>query len=385
LIERTKREISDMDLGLNEAQQMLKNSAQEFLEAECPDTYVREMEEDENGYTSEMWQKLAEQGWLGLIIPEKYGGVELEFQDLAILLEEMGRYMLPGPYFSNVVLGGMSIMDSGTEEQKQEYLPRLAEGQIIVTLALNEPSGRWDAEGIQLSATENGDDYTLNGTKLFVPNAHVSDYIVVAARTGSGENDISLFIVSSQTNGVNQTLLKTIASDRQSEVSFDNVSVSSSSLLGEKNQGWKTIEKVLKWGAIGKCAEMSGGGQSVLDMTVEYAKQRTQFGRPIGTFQAIQHHCANMATDVEGAKFITYQAAWMLSEGLPADREVAMAKAWVSDSYKRVCALGHQSHGAIGFTKEHNMQLYSRRAKAAELAFGDSDLHLDKVAEIIGL
>ena len=374
-----------MDLGLNEAQQMLKNSAQEFLEAECPDTYVREMEEDENGYTSEMWQKLAEQGWLGLIIPEKYGGVELEFQDLAILLEEMGRYMLPGPYFSNVVLGGMSIMDSGTEEQKQEYLPRLAEGQIIVTLALNEPSGRWDAEGIQLSATENGDNYTLNGTKLFVPNAHVSDYIVVAARTGSGENDISLFIVSSQTNGVNQTLLKTIASDRQSEVSFDNVSVSSSSLLGEKNQGWKTIEKVLKWGAIGKCAEMSGGGQSVLDMTVEYAKQRTQFGRPIGTFQAIQHHCANMATDVEGAKFITYQAAWMLSEGLPADREVAMAKAWVSDSYKRVCALGHQSHGAIGFTKEHNMQLYSRRAKAAELAFGDSDLHLVKVAEIIGL
>ena len=374
-----------MDLGLNEAQQMLKNSAQEFLEAECPDTYVREMEEDENGYTSEMWQKLAEQGWLGLIIPEKYGGVELEFQDLAILLEEMGRYMLPGPYFSNVVLGGMSIMDSGTEEQKQEYLPRLAEGQIIVTLALNEPSGRWDAEGIQLSATENGDNYTLNGTKLFVPNAHVSDYIVVAARTGSGENDISLFIVSSQTNGVNQTLLKTIASDRQSEVSFDNVSVSSSSLLGEKNQGWKTIEKVLKWGAVGKCAEMSGGGQSVLDMTVEYAKQRTQFGRPIGTFQAIQHHCANMATDVEGAKFITYQAAWMLSEGLPADREVAMAKAWVSDSYKRVCALGHQSHGAIGFTKEHNMQLYSRRAKAAELAFGDSDLHLDKVAEIIGL
>ena len=374
-----------MDLGLNEAQQMLKNSAQEFLEAECPDTYVREMEEDENGYTTEMWQKLAEQGWLGLIIPEKYGGVELEFQDLTILLEEMGRFMLPGPYFSNVVLGGMSIMDSGTEEQKQEYLPRIAEGQIIVTLALNEPSGRWDPEGIELTATEAGGKYALNGTKLFVPNAHISDYIVVVARTGDGEDDISLFILPSQSNGVNQTLLKTIASDRQSEVTFDNVELPASSLLGEKNRGWQTIEKVLKWGAIGKCAEMSGGGQSVLDMTVEYAKQRTQFGRPIGTFQAIQHHCANMATDVEGAKFITYQAAWMLSEGLPADREVAMAKAWVSDAYKRVCALGHQSHGAIGFTKEHNMQLYSRRAKAAELAFGDSDLHLNKVAEIIGL
>ena len=374
-----------MDLGLSEAQQMLKNSAQEFLEAECPDTYVREMEDDERGYTAEMWQKLAEQGWLGLIIPEKYGGVELEFQDLIILLEEMGRHMLPGPYFSTVVMGGMSIMEAGTEDQKQEYLPRIAEGQIIVTLALNEPSGRWDAEGIQLTADKSGGGYVLNGTKLFVPNAHVSDNLVVAARTGEEDTDISLFIVSSQAKGVTQNLLKTIASDRQSEVVFEKVEVPSSALLGEKNSGWATIEKVLQWGAIGKCAEMSGGGQEVLDMTVEYAKQRTQFGRPIGTFQAIQHHCANMATDVEGAKFITYQAAWKLSEGLPAEREVAMAKAWVSEAYRRVCALGHQSHGAIGFTKEHNMQLYSRRAKAAELAFGDADLHLEKVAEIIGL
>jgi alkylation response protein AidB-like acyl-CoA dehydrogenase len=374
-----------MDLGLNEAQQMLKNSAQEFLEAECSKDYVREMEEDERGYTPELWQKLAEQGWLGLIIPEKYGGVELEYQDLVVLLEEMGRYMLPGPYFSTVVMGGMTITDAATEEQKQEYLPRIAEGQIIVTLAINEPSGRWDAEGIELKASENGANWVLNGTKLFVPNAHVSDYIVVAARTGDGANDISLFIVSTQAKGVEETLLQTIASDRQSEVVFNNVEVSSSDLLGEKNAGWSTIEKVLQWGAIGKCAEMTGGGQEVLDMTVEYAKQRTQFGRPIGTFQAIQHHCANMATDVEGSKFITYQAAWRLSEGLPADREVAMAKAWVSEAYRRVCALGHQSHGAIGFTKEHNMQLYSRRAKAAELAFGDADLHLDKVSEILGL
>lgn len=374
-----------MDLGLNEAQQMLKNSAQEFLEAECSKDYVREMEEDERGYTPELWQKLAEQGWLGLIIPEKYGGVELEYQDLIVLLEEMGRYMLPGPYFSTVVMGGMTITDAATEEQKQEYLPQIAEGQIIVTLAINEPSGRWDAEGIELKASENGNKWVLNGTKLFVPNAHVSDYVVVAARTGEGTNDISLFIVSTQEKGVEETLLQTIASDRQSEVVFNNVEVSSADLLGKKNAGWSTIEKVLQWGAIGKCAEMTGGGQEVLDMTVEYAKQRTQFGRPIGTFQAIQHHCANMATDVEGSKFITYQAAWRLSEGLPADREVAMAKAWVSEAYRRVCALGHQSHGAIGFTKEHNMQLYSRRAKAAELAFGDADLHLDKVSEILGL
>ena len=374
-----------MDLGLNETQQMLKNSAQEFLETECTDTYVREMEEDQRGYTPEIWSKIAEQGWLGLIIPEKYGGVELQFQDLTILLEEMGRYMLPGPYFSTVVLGGMSIMDAGTDEQKAEYLPRIAEGQIITTLALTEPSARWDAAGIELTATKSGDQYVLNGTKLFVTNANVSDFMVVAARTGKNEQDISLFIVPSNADGISLTDLKTIASDKQSEVIFEEVSVAESSLLGNKNEGWSTIAKVLQWGAIGKCAEMSGGGQSVLDMTVEYAKQRTQFGRPIGSFQAIQHHCANMATDVEGSKFITYQAAWRLSEGLPAEREVAMAKAWVSEAYRRVCALGHQSHGAIGFTKEHNMQLFSRRAKAAEIIFGDSNLHLEKVAEKIGL
>ncbi|MDA0768901.1 MAG: hypothetical protein BZY79_02110 [SAR202 cluster bacterium Casp-Chloro-G4] len=374
-----------MDLGLNEAQQMLKNSAREFLDAECPTTYVREMEEDERGYTQEMWQKIAEQGWLGLIFPEQYGGIGLNFLDLSVLLEETGRVMMPGPLFSTVVMGGMTVLDAGSEEQKQELLPQIAEGQLIVTLALTEPSARWDAHGVETTATQSGGGWTISGTKLFVPNAHVSDTYVVAARTGDGEKDISLFLVPRNTGGVSQTLLQTIASDRQSEIVLDNVSVPASALLGQVNKGWDTIEKVLAWGAIGKCAEMVGGAQEVLDMTVEYVKQRTQFGRPIGSFQAIQHHCANMATDVEGSRYITYQAAWHLSEGMPAKQEVAIAKAWVSDAYRRVCDLGHQCHGAIGFTKEHNMQLYSRRAKAAEVAFGDSDFHLEAVAQAIGL
>ena len=279
----------------------------------------------------------------------------------------------------------MTIMEAGSEAQKREYLPRIAGGQIIVTLALMEPSARWDPAGVEATATAEGEGYVINGTKLFVPNAHVSDYLIVAARTGDGERDVTLFLLSRETEGVTQTLLKTIASDRQSEVAFHNVSVPSSAVLGEVNGGWPAIEKVLQLGAIGKCCEMVGGAEQVLEMTVEYAKQRVQFGRPIGTFQAVQHHCANMATDVESSRYITYQAAWHLAEGLPAQREVAMAKAWVSDAYRRVCALGHQCHGAIGFTKEHNMQLYSRRAKAAELAFGDSDLHLETVARAIGL
>ncbi len=374
-----------MDLGLNETQQMLKNSAREFLQAECPDTYVRAMEDDERGYTPEMWQKIAEQGWLGLIFPEEYGGVGLSYLDLSVLLEETGRALLPGPLFSTVVMGGMAILDAGTEAQKQELLPQISEGQHIVTLALTEPSARWDSEGIETTATPDGDGWRINGTKLFVPNAHVSDTFVVAARTGDAPTDITLFLVPRNTDGVTQTLLKTIASDRQSEITFENVSVPASAALGEVNKGWDTIEKVLAWGAIGKCSEMVGGAEQVLEMTVEYAKQRTQFGRPIGSFQAIQHHCANMATDVEGSRYITYQAAWLLSEGEDSAQEVAMAKAWVSDAYRRICALGHQCHGAIGFTKEHNMQLYSRRAKAAELAFGDTDFHLETVAANIGL
>ena len=374
-----------MDLGFSEAQQMLKSSAREFLEVESPDGYVRAMEEDERGFTPEVWQKVAEQGWLGLIFPEQYGGAGMGFAELAVLLEEMGRALLPGPFFSTVVLAGMAIQESGTDAQKQEYLTRIGEGQIIFTLALTEPSASWKPSGVETRATSDGDGYVINGTKLFVPNAHVADYMIVAARTGDGDHDITLFILPRQAQGISQTLLKTIASDRQSEVVFDNVSAPASAVLGEANRGWDTIEKVLQWGAVGKCAEMVGGAERVLDMTVEYAKQRVQFGRPIGSLQAVQHHCANMATDVEGSRFITYQAAWRLSEGLSADVEVAMAKAWVSEAYRRVCALGHQCHGAIGFTKEHNMQLYSRRAKAAELAFGDSDFHLEAVAGAIGL
>ena len=374
-----------MDLGLTEAQQMLRNSAREFLEAECTEAFVRAMEEDERGYTPESWQKIAENGWLGLIFPEEYSGAGLEFLDLCILLEETGGAMLPGPFFSTVVLGGMTILDAGSDEQKQQYLPGIAEGQLIATLALTEPDVRWDAAGIRTTAAPDGDGFVIDGAKLFVPNAHVSDYLVVAARTGEGEEDVSLFILPASTPGVHQTLLKTIASDRQSEVTFQNVRVPRSALLGELNGGWPTIARVLQWGAVGKCAEMVGNGQKVLDMTVEFVKQRIQFGRPIGSFQAIQHHCANMATDVEGSRYITSQAAWRLSEGLPAESEVAMAKAWVSDAVRRVCATGHQCHGAIGFTKEHSMQLYSRRAKAAELAFGDSREHLERVAEAIGL
>ena len=309
-----------MDLGLTEAQQMLRNSAREFLEAECPEAFVRAMEEDERGYTPESWQKIAENGWLGLIFPEEHGGTGLEFLDLCVLLEETGRAMLPGPFFSTVVLGGMTILDAGSVDQKRQYLPGIAEGQAIATLALTEPNVRWDAAGVRTTAEPDGEGFVINGTKLFVPNANVSDYLVVAARTGDADEDVSLFILPANTPGVSQTLLKTIASDRQSEVTFDGAHVPRSALLGELNGGWPTIARVIQWGAVGKCAEMVGNGQKVLDMTVDFVKQRIQFGRPIGSFQAIQHHCANMAHRRRGVA-LHHQPGRMAAVGGAARRQ----------------------------------------------------------------
>ncbi|MDA0733215.1 MAG: acyl-CoA/acyl-ACP dehydrogenase [Chloroflexi bacterium] len=367
-----------MDLGLTEVQQMLKSSAREFLSQECPLTLVREMEEHELGYTGDLWRQITSLGWTGLVFPEQYGGTGGDFIDLAVLLEETGRSLLPGPFFSTVVLGGLTVLDAGTDAQKLDILNKICGGQLRMTLALTEASATLEPWGVETTATRDGDAYRLNGTKLFVPDAHVADLILVAARTASGADPaagITLFLVPGNSPGVGVSQLSGIASDRQCEVTLDNVSVSVAAILGEVDQGWPIVQRALQRAITGKCLEMLGGADAVLDLTVEYVNQRTQFGRPVGAFQAVQHHCANMAIDVEGSRHIAYQAAWRISAGLPAEREVAMAKAWVSGAYQRVCATAHQCHGAIGFTKEHNLQLYTRRAKAQELSYGEVDFH----------
>jgi len=377
-----------MDLGFDESQMMLKNSAREFLQQECPTTYVRAMEMDTRGYSPEQWRKVADLGWMGVAVPEQYGGMGLSFFDLALLLEEQGRALLPGPFFSTTVLGAMSILEAGSDVQKAQYLPRIASGNLIATLALTEPSATYEPSGVHATATAQGGGYVLNGVKLFVPDAQVADLLVVAARTKTTPNSaegVTLFLVDAKAPGVTITPLVTIASDKQAEVALKDVRVPASAVLGKADQGWPTVARIIELAAVGKCAEMLGGADRVLDMTVNYAKERVQFGRPIGSFQAIQHHCANMATDVEGCRYVTYQAAWRVSERLPATQEVAIAKAWVSDAYRRVCALGHQSHGAIGFTKEYDLQLFTRRAKSAEVAYGDADYHRELVAQGLGL
>ena len=377
-----------MDLALSEEQEMVKKMARDFLTDKLPKAVVKEIEESELGYSPELWREIAELGWVGLVLPEEYGGGGMGFLDLAVLLEEMGRACLPGSYFSTVVLGGLPILDAGSEEQKQQYLPKIASGETIFTLALTEPSARYDAAAIGVKATADNNAYVLNGTKLFVPDAHIADYMLVVARTdekSEGEDGITIFIVDAKSPGISCTVLKTMASDNLCEVVFNQVSVPKENILGQLNQGWGEVQRIVQRAAVAKCCEIVGCVQQALDMTVDYAKERKQFDRPIGSFQVIQHYCADMATDVDGARLSTYQAACMLSEGLPCTLEVAVAKAWAGEASQRIMALAHQIHGAIGYSIDHDLQFYTRRAKAAEVTFGDASFYREIVAREMGL
>ncbi len=371
-----------MDYRLNEQQEMLKKMARDFLNTGCPKRLVKKMMLDERGYPQELWHKMTELGWMGLAFPEKYGGTGGSFLDLAVLLEEIGRACLPSPFFATVVLAGMIILETGNETQKQELLPKIADGKLIVTLAQIEPGGGYCPDKATTRAVVDGNNYVISGTKLFVPYAHVADYIICVARTTS---EITLFLVDSKSQGIKYTLLKTIDGDKQFEVVFDNVKVLKKDILGKEGQGNIQLREVLQKAAVAKCVEMVGGAQQVLEMTVDYVKNRKQFGLPVGAFQAVQHHCANMLTDIDTSRFLSYKAAWKISENLPYDREASIAKAWVSDAYKRITKLGHQSMGGVSLMEDHDMPLYSKRAKAAELTLGDADFHRGMLAQELGL
>ncbi|TET38426.1 MAG: acyl-CoA dehydrogenase [Dehalococcoidia bacterium] len=377
-----------MNLDFSEEQEMLRTSARDFLTKECPKTLVRELEEDEKGYSPELWRKMAELGWMGLVLPEEYDGMGMEFMDLIVLLEEMGRNILPGPFFCTVVLGGITILNAGTEEQKKEFLPKVANGEMILTMALTEPSATYEASGVNTKAVAKDDAFVINGTKLFVENAHIADYLICVTRTSDGaspEEGITLFLVDAKSPGIKCEVMPTIGADKLCEVVFKDVSVPRKNMLGELDRGWPIVARTLEQATVAKCAEMIGGAQAALEMSVAYAKERVQYGRPIGSFQVIQHYCANMWINVDTGRNILYEAAWRVGEGLPASKDVAVAKGWINEAYKFVAERGVQCHGAIGTTRDHDMGLYYRRAKAAELAFGDTDWQREVVARQIGL
>lgn len=374
-----------MKLELTKEQKRLKSSARDYLKKECPVSLMREMKDDRHGFPQKTWKQLADLGWLGIVIPEAYGGTGGSFVDLAIILEAMGEVCCPGPFFSTVVLAGQTVLKLGSETQKQDLLPHLADGKLILSLALNEPGAWCNPKEIRTVAGREGNDYILNGTKLFVESAHIADYLLCVVKDQSAADGLSVLLVDPKSNGIDTTLLETLAYEKQCEVIFNNVCVPAENILGEAGQAGAILETLQEQAVVAKCAELLGVIQAAFDQSVTYAKERKQFGKAIGSFQSMQHHCANMVIDVDGARLLTYAAAWKIAKNQPAALEAAMAKSWTSTAARKVTSLAHQIHGAISFCDEHDLHLYYRKAKAGEVAFGDSNHHLDNIAGQLGL
>ncbi len=377
-----------MDFGFTEEQRIMVKSARDFLAREFPLDVVRQLEESDSGYSPLLWRKMADMGWMGLAVPEEFGGSGGSFLDLVVLLEVMGAHLTPGPFFASVVLGGGTILKGGSREQKEAYLPGLVRGERIFTLAFHEPGGGYDLSSIQTSVSLQGTGYVLSGTKLFVPDGHVADSILCVGRMKGSEGPeegIVMFVVDAKSPGVTRTPLKTLARDKQCEVLFEQVEVPGKNLLREPAGGRRILQEVLEQAALARSAEMLGGAQAVLNMALTYARDRVQFERPIGSFQAVQHYCADMWIDITGSRNLLYKAAWKISQGKSAGKEAAMAKARVGEMYRKVTTLGHQIFGGIGYTMEHAMHSYHRRSIAGDLSFGDGDFQREKVARELGL
>ncbi len=377
-----------MNFAFSEEQEELRRSVRRFLEDKSPSTEVRRLMETTDGYDPKVWSQMAnELGLQSLHIPEAYGGQGFSFVELVVVLEEMGRALLCAPFFSSVCLAANAILNAGTEEQKQALLPGIAAGETIATLAFTEPAGKWDANGITMEAASDGSGgYTLSGTKMFVLDGHTANLIVVAARAaGSGGTEgISFFTVAGDAEGLTRTALPTMDQTRkQAKLEFSNVKAE---LLGEEGAAWAALSKTLDQVAVCLAAEQVGGAQKCLDMSVEYAKVRIQFGRPIGSFQAIKHKCADMLLEVESSKSAAYYAGWAAAEDNDELPVVAsLAKSYCSEAYFHAAAENIQIHGGIGFTWEHDAHLYFKRAKSSEILFGDPTYHRELLAQRIGI
>src|SRR5271170_6536257 len=309
-----------MDIGFTEEQEMLRDSARRFFESECTPRFVRQRMVEPAAVTDEFWQGLADQGWLGIIYPEEEAGSGLGLVDLVVLMEEMGRAVMPGPFLSTVLLGGAAIAEAGAPAQRRQWLPQIVAGSAKAALAWTEPNLRWDAAGVTLRAHEAGSGFTLSGTKMFVCDAHLADILVIAARTRDGstmEDGVSLFLVPTGTPGLTASVVPTIDETRKLyEVRLDNIAMPAGALVGDLHQGWLPLSRVIARTTVALAAEMCGGAQQVLDMTVAYAKMRVAFGKPIGSYQGVKHQAADMLVALENAKSLAYYAAWAVDQGL---------------------------------------------------------------------
>ena len=371
-----------MDFDFSEDQEMIRSSIKSMLDKEYPPDKAREMGEDPKGYSPDLWRQMAELGWLGLSLPEEYGGAGVEVLDLMIVIEEMGRKLLSGPFFSTMVLCSLPLVRYGSPEQKKEYLTSIANGEKIWTLAYHESNATHDLSGVQLNAQLQDDTYHLSGTKAFVPYAHVADYLLVVARTAEGdENGITLFIVDGKDSGLSTEIISTAAHDKQCEVTFDQVSVPKNMVLGEVGKGQEIVKFIFQQGAALKSAEMLGGVEAVLEMTNAYAKERVQFDQPIGSFQAIQHKMADLLIEIEGLRYMVHETCWAISNGSASDFLISATKTKANEVYQRTCIECMKIHGAVGFTEELDLGLYHLRSKASEHTMGDSPFHREIIAK----
>jgi len=356
-----------MQFGLSASQEILRDSARKFFAGECPIAKVRRWMESETAYDTALWKKLAEQGYTGIIFPEEYGGVGLGKVELVLLMEEAGRALLPGPFFSSVALAGAVTDKLASAEQKKKYLAPICHGQARSTLAILESNASWTLSDIQMAAA----DGKLTGEKLFVTDAGAADFVLVAARNG-------VFVVNAKAPGMSLELMSGMDFTRKMyALQFHNTPA-------EKIGDLAGLSKALDVATLALAAEMVGGMQRTLDITVEYAKTRKQFGKPIGIFQAGQHQCADMYLETESARSAVYYAAWALEENArDAAQAVSIAKMYASDASRTVGNRGIQIHGGMGFTWENDLHLYYRRAKSSETAFGDATFHRERIAQLV--
>ncbi|HLG95655.1 MAG TPA: acyl-CoA dehydrogenase family protein [Bryobacteraceae bacterium] len=371
-----------MQFELSETQQTLKSTVRKFLAAECPMAEVRRLVETDTAFDAALWRKIAEQGWLGMIIPEQYGGFGMGLIEMAATLEEMGRALLPGPFFSTVLMAGALIESAGSESQKQKYLGPIARGEARATVAMLEDPPSPTPGTVQMTVQRTDGAYVLNGTKLFVPDAAVADHIVVAARL---DGDLALLVVPATAAGVSISPMSSIDLTRKIyEVSFNGAKAASDDLLASGEAALKALARGRAIATAGLVAEMTGGMQRLLEITIEYAKTRKQFGRPIGQFQAVQHQCADMLLYTESSRSAAYYAAYAIQEGIPEARlAVSVAKAYSSEAYRETGNRAIQVHGGMGFTWENDAHLYYRRAKTSEQMFGDAAYHREQIAKLV--
>jgi len=378
-----------MDIKLSEDQIEIARQARRFCENETPIAYVRTMFSEPRGFTDEIWSKMADMGWMAMRVPEAYGGLGMELMDMAVILEEMGRAVVPGPFFSTVLLAAEVIMEAGSDSQKERYLSGIAAGEIRGTLAFYEPESGGDPEYIQMEARPDGNGSVLKGTKIGVSDAHVADVLICIARTKAGngpEDGLTLFAVNPRTEGVSVSPLPIMDGTRKLfAVEFKGLRVDQDAMLGERNGGWKPFCRALQRAQVGLCAECVGGAQKAMEIATEYAKIRIQFDQPIGSFQSIKHRCAQMFADVESARSLLYWAAWAQdhADAKEAALAASSAKAYCSEVNRNVTASALQVLGGTGFSWEHDIHLYLKRAKGNEVALGDPIYHRERVMRIL--